>query len=196
MKQCCRCALTQPFSEFPKSPKNVDGLMGYCYACKRVAAKKYYAENREKVAAQGRAYRQAHSEKIAQANKVKWQKTMAHQKAKSKAYYEANKESIKARVSEWQKQNPDLVRYRYVRRRGRIKASGVYLVSNTEMTRLYSSPCVYCGAKGNIQADHIIPLARGGRHSIGNLAPACETCNKSKQVRTVMEWRLSKRVSA
>lgn len=40
--------------------------------------------------------------------------------------------------------------------------------------------------------DHIIPVIRGGNHSIGNLTPACASCNASKNHRTVMEWRLSK----
>lgn len=38
------------------------------------------------------------------------------------------------------------------------------------------------------QADHIIPLAKGGAHSIENLCIACISCNQSKHDRTLIFW--------
>ncbi|ATS93083.1 HNH endonuclease [Gordonia phage Patio] len=53
--------------------------------------------------------------------------------------------------------------------------------------------CFYCGERSSkLTVEHIIPLSRGGRHSIGNIVPACPTCNYQKQNRTVMEWRIWK----
>jgi 5-methylcytosine-specific restriction endonuclease McrA len=37
--------------------------------------------------------------------------------------------------------------------------------------------------------DHIIPLARKGTHSIGNLVPACHACNASKGKKLISEWK-------
>jgi 5-methylcytosine-specific restriction endonuclease McrA len=42
--------------------------------------------------------------------------------------------------------------------------------------------CVYCGGPAE-HIDHVVPLARGGAHAIGNLLPACAECNKSKGAR-------------
>lgn len=39
--------------------------------------------------------------------------------------------------------------------------------------------CVYCGAEWD-HVDHLIPLALGGSHSIGNLVPSCASCNLEK----------------
>ncbi|MEU4427510.1 HNH endonuclease [Actinoplanes sp. NPDC024001] len=36
--------------------------------------------------------------------------------------------------------------------------------------------------------DHVIPVALGGRHAIGNLAPACRGCNNSKNDDLLIEW--------
>lgn len=36
--------------------------------------------------------------------------------------------------------------------------------------------------------DHIVPLSRGGRHEVGNLAAACFPCNCSKNDRLLSEW--------
>lgn len=40
--------------------------------------------------------------------------------------------------------------------------------------------CVYCGG-GAGTADHVHPRAKGGGHRLGNLVPACRTCNGKKR---------------
>jgi 5-methylcytosine-specific restriction endonuclease McrA len=37
--------------------------------------------------------------------------------------------------------------------------------------------------------DHIVPLARGGRTTKGNVAPACKDCNSKKKRLLPMEWQ-------
>jgi 5-methylcytosine-specific restriction endonuclease McrA len=51
-----------------------------------------------------------------------------------------------------------------------------------------SGPCVYCGAIA-ATVDHILPLSRGGHEILENLAPACQSCNSSKNDRLLTEWR-------
>jgi len=48
--------------------------------------------------------------------------------------------------------------------------------------------CAYCGAEGNLQWDHIIPLSRGGPDTIDNQVRACPTCNQSKGDKDPFEW--------
>jgi len=43
--------------------------------------------------------------------------------------------------------------------------------------------------KGQRTVDHKKPLAKGGRHSVGNLVPACRSCNFSKGTKSVREWK-------
>ena len=40
--------------------------------------------------------------------------------------------------------------------------------------------CQNCGAKENLQIDHILPLCRGGRHNEDNMQVLCRTCNCKK----------------
>lgn len=40
--------------------------------------------------------------------------------------------------------------------------------------------CVNCGAKEDLQVDHIVPLSRGGEHSEFNFQILCKTCNLKK----------------
>jgi 5-methylcytosine-specific restriction endonuclease McrA len=36
--------------------------------------------------------------------------------------------------------------------------------------------------------DHIVPIARGGKTTKGNVAPCCKACNARKKQLLPMEW--------
>lgn len=88
------------------------------------------------------------------------------------------------------KKYPEKMREKRARRRARAEKNGIFFITSKEKLKLYKSPCFYCGSKVSIQLDHVIPIARGGRHSIGNLVAACAKCNNQKKARYIMEWRL------
>ena len=51
--------------------------------------------------------------------------------------------------------------------------------------------CHYCAQKTppkELTMDHIVPVARGGKSTKGNLVPACKDCNNKKQQMLPMEW--------
>jgi 5-methylcytosine-specific restriction endonuclease McrA len=48
--------------------------------------------------------------------------------------------------------------------------------------------CAYCGTHGDMHMDHFIPLAGGGTHALGNLVPACPSCNYSKRDHDAEQW--------
>ncbi len=51
--------------------------------------------------------------------------------------------------------------------------------------------CHYCGRStrpAELTMDHIVPLARGGNTTKGNVVPACKTCNNRKKHLLPMEW--------
>lgn len=51
--------------------------------------------------------------------------------------------------------------------------------------------CHYCGSRTppkELTMDHIVPIARGGRSTKGNLVPACKQCNYKKKQLLPMEW--------
>lgn len=50
-------------------------------------------------------------------------------------------------------------------------------------------PCTYCGIPSARGVDHIMPTARGGKHGLTNLTPACGPCNNEKNNRTPAEWK-------
>ena len=55
--------------------------------------------------------------------------------------------------------------------------------------------CAYCGAvDGPLQRDCVLPLSRGGRYTLGNIVPACDSCNASKCNDEVTGWLRRKRL--
>jgi len=48
--------------------------------------------------------------------------------------------------------------------------------------------CIYCGAKGDLSADHLVPRSRGGLESGDNAVLACKSCNSSRGNKGIYEW--------
>ena len=97
-------------------------------------------------------------------------------------------------AGEWAKNNREK-RRGYWQRYHSQKVTNAFSISNYEIEKLYNSNCFYCGASENITMDHVIPLSRGGKHSIGNIVPACGKCNYSKNDKTITEWKFRYGVS-
>jgi 5-methylcytosine-specific restriction endonuclease McrA len=68
------------------------------------------------------------------------------------------------------------------------------VVTTADLRRIvnrFGGCCAYCGAPWK-QFDHVVPVSRGGRHSVGNIVPACVRCNTSKSDAFITEWRLAR----
>ncbi len=57
--------------------------------------------------------------------------------------------------------------------------------------RLAKGVCGYCGQPTpprELTMDHIVPIARGGQSTRGNVVPCCKECNNAKKQLLPMEW--------
>jgi 5-methylcytosine-specific restriction endonuclease McrA len=59
-----------------------------------------------------------------------------------------------------------------------------------ELQERHGNVCSYCGGRGPLEADHRVPLARGGTNFIDNILPACRFCNGRKHKMTEEEFRV------
>ena len=60
--------------------------------------------------------------------------------------------------------------------------------------RIAKGTCHYCGSTFSPDAltlDHVVPLARGGRTTKGNVVPACRACNGGKKLDTPVDLLLT-----
>jgi len=216
-KPCTKCGQTKPLDDFAKHKHCKGGLAGYCKECAVARASAWFANNKDKATDYRKSWAQNNPEKIAlykkhwyQANpeKIKeWQqsnpeKVKAIHKAwreanpekistNSKAYRQANPEKVSAYARQWAKSNPERRNFNASKRRALKLNNGVSQVTLKELQRLYASHCAYCAAPSE-HIDHVIPLSRGGTHSIGNLTGACASCNLSKGAKFITEWKKEK----
>ncbi len=51
--------------------------------------------------------------------------------------------------------------------------------------------CQYCGSKGELTFDHVVPRARGGRTSWQNVVAACSSCNLKKGSKSLRQSGMS-----
>lgn len=80
------------------------------------------------------------------------------------------------------------------RRAAGLRHHGRFGVTTADLRRIretFGTACVYCGAVATT-LDHVVPLSRGGLHSVENLVPACGPCNRSKHAKTPEEWQATR----
>jgi 5-methylcytosine-specific restriction endonuclease McrA len=204
---CKKCLLDLDDSQFYKT-RNV------CKACISIQNKKWQDANPDKVAQSKRKWQENNKQK-----KIDWAKNNPDKiRVAQRKYYDKNKngsirdrrlndyknnpekyaeyrdryrESKKQINAKWKQNNKELLRMYSGKRRALQNLNGIFYISQKEMIKLCNSPCVSCGDTANIEIDHIVPIIRGGRHSIGNLQPLCASCNRSKGSKLMAEWRLS-----
>jgi 5-methylcytosine-specific restriction endonuclease McrA len=112
--------------------------------------------------------------------------------AAKRAYYEQNREQVIARSTEWGKINLVKVKqFKANNRRKRRAAKNTSRGSFTakefiELCERYGNSCLLCGVTGVVlEADHVVPLTKGGSNDISNIQPLCGTCNWRKFVNIV-----------
>lgn len=59
------------------------------------------------------------------------------------------------------------------------------------IVRRYRGHCAYCNGPTDLEPaqDHVIPLALGGKHQIGNVLPVCTYCNSTKHKMLLAVWK-------
>lgn len=90
--------------------------------------------------------------------------------------------------------NPDLRLYhreKSKRRKARDRGQTPLQVPVTALRQRFnefSNCCAYCGQEGDMQIEHVEPISEGGLHDIGNIVPACPSCNYSKRTSEMESW--------
>jgi len=117
-------------------------------------------------------------------------------KLRSQKTYIEEKEIYHERTRRWRAENPEanksISRLSQYKRRATITANNDNTVTDDFLIAVYTTEiCVWCHQyteKKERTLEHIIPLSRGGYHSIFNIEMACRSCNSSKTNKTLQEW--------
>ncbi len=104
-------------------------------------------------------------------------------------YQQKNKEKIRERTKRYRKNNPGKINALVAKRNSKMKVPikqielirSIYMLASSNEKKT----CYYCQKDFTIpvHVDHVIPLAKGGPHSIENLCLACPKCNITKNAK-------------
>jgi 5-methylcytosine-specific restriction endonuclease McrA len=203
--KCSRCSATLAARNFGRHPRAASGLQPACRSCDNTRRRERYATEPDY---RTRAIKREEAKRRAAGTTARVtltpQQRSARRRDSCRAWQRDNPEKARAATKQWCEANPDRVRahkradYRrnreqYVERAARrtqaLRAADRRVILDRELRRLYASPCSSCGTHDRIEADHVISIHRGGRHSIGNLQPLCRACNASKGTKLLIEWK-------
>lgn len=209
-KTCKECGLTKELSEFYISRTNLDGRMGRCKSCVKARGRKNRRERAEQYARYERSraslphrveacrkYQEEHKEQIAQYKKIWTANNKERVDASKRSYYELEREEVIARSKKWAEGNPEEVRRtkannRRKRRAAKHASHGSFTAEEfKELCERYGNKCLACGdAEAVLEADHVVPLTKGGSDNISNIQPLCGSCNRKKFV-NIIDYRLN-----
>ncbi len=162
--------------------------------------------NPERALKKSRNYREAHpqacrkaeqkwlstnSEKHAQADRNWQQANPEKNRAKARRHAAKYPERRRANLRRWCANNPERAHALSKARRAREQGApgeGYSLVQWEQVCVVWGG-CAYCDAQENLTVDHVRPLSKDGTHEPENLVPCCRSCNSSKNVRALSEWR-------
>jgi hypothetical protein len=196
-KVCTKCGQEKPSTAFNSDKTKSDGRYPSCKACANAAAKEFRHNNHDHVLERGKRYRVKHAEK---------------RRAYQRQYRIEHPGYYSDYLRQWAKDNPlKVAAYRKKTRettnkheshkigmrirQARIRASGTFTRHDVELLKRNQTDkkgricCWWCKKPiDKWHIDHVIPIARGGTNTPGNLCLSCPSCNQSKSARTPGEW--------
>ena len=131
--------------------------------------------NRDRARKQFQEYARTHSEEL-------------------RAYRQAHREQIYQSILKYQQRYPE--RFRQIHLTAsrnhtarKNKAEGSFTeIEFQAKCKEYDNRCAYCGTLKPLEADHMVPLVRGGTNTINNIIPACKSYNCAKGTLTYEEY--------
>lgn len=176
-KSCRICLEAFPLGKFPIRSNAKDGRRNECKAClvKRTSGR----DRRE----YSRAYQAKNAEAIA---KQRRDNPSIRPAGYYREYRDANLEAVQANEQRYREAN----RHKETERRHTRRSVTPFTPEDRDYVRIVvNDPCVYCGGAGGT-LEHIIPITAGGNNEWLNLAGACQSCNSSKNNKSLLDFML------
>jgi 5-methylcytosine-specific restriction endonuclease McrA len=165
----------------------------------------YYERNRTRLIDYSREYRDSHREHYSEYNsQYKRQNSeyvrlynIAYRAAHraedleyKRRYHAEHRHEERERDRRYYQAHPEKKRAKENNRKARIYGNGGRYTDREwiELCAAYDNRCLCCGEKTKLTVDHVVPVSKGGRNSIDNIQPLCQSCN-SKKGRQVIDYR-------
>lgn len=201
IKTCRKCKAEKPAREFDTDMKIRSGYKSTCIACRRATSRawkdrnkdrvrEYRIENREHLREKQYAWARRNPDRVAAIKRRVYAKSKEYYRKKHVQWYTANREYALEHARAYSRTPRGRIfnrlnasKHRAMERRGDVTIEQL----NDLMQR--QKKCYYCKCrftkKCPATVDHVIPLSRGGAHTISNLVLACKPCNSRKHANII-----------
>lgn len=158
----------------------------------------YYSAHKTEVLAQQKNYRAKNVQKVAKCQRLYRRNNKSRLKRKAAIWYKKNKQKVHLYYlknyerhlrynAEWARNHPEVGRAIKARRRSKkTKAGGSFSAKQwLNLCKSYNNKCLCCNKRKRLEADHVIPVTKGGSSDISNIQPLCRSCNAIKGTKTI-----------
>lgn len=178
----------------------------------RASKRRYYARNRDALLRWQRQYWESNKERLRLQQQAYAREHREEARLRARAWYWANPEKVaaqerrrretgyyrsparRAKAKEWVDTNRQKVRETLRISRLRRSAQGGPALTTADWRAIldfWAHQCAYCDADAPLEAEHRMPLSRGGTSAKENIVPACGQCNRRKHTMTEEEFRFT-----
>lgn len=178
-KRCYKCSLFLTLDNFSPAKANKDGLMGICKKCRIIEQREWNINNKEK---RKEIEKRSNSREERRKQIREYDRRRYHNNPNRKA------QMYKA-IKKYQNSDKGIASLHRadIKRRNILLATTNTLTASewTAIREAYDYRCAYCGESKPLEKDHLVPLSRGGEHTLENVVPSCRSCNASKGNRII-----------
>ena len=153
--------------------------------------KEYYLENKVRLNIINSEYYKNNKEKMNSIGKKYYTENKEHLRKINKEYVKNNKESIKKYKKKWSSGIDGKLSKKVSNhiRNSKIRITNDKTITKKSLENLLlkqNNKCKYCNidldfnTAFEVHLDHVIPISKGGHHSINNIVFSCKSCNLKK----------------
>lgn len=211
-KRCSSCGQTKGNTDLNKRKRSKDGLQAWCRECERAAHAKRYAQNPAATLERGRRWRAANPERAREASRRQYAASPDARREAKRRWRLHNPDAVRDGFASWRARNadydrertrlrhlanPEAARQQARQRRDQMRSNGEFEVfTRQEIGERDGWVCGLCALPidqslpwphpQSQSLDHLIPLARGGRHTRSNSQITHLICNLRRGIKPMV----------
>jgi 5-methylcytosine-specific restriction endonuclease McrA len=185
-----------------KHPRVAENLTssGGCLTCHKISAAEHYDRNKELIKTRASEWEKLNSEARKEIVTKSRRKHLVARRAYQRNRLSSNPEAREKRnkvLAKWQKENPGACKALENKRRTRKTKAGGFFTAAEWFTLCFAVgfKCLCCNQQKSLEADHVIPVSKGGPSWLWNIQPLCKPCNVRKGVK-VIDYRVQGEINA
>ena len=186
----CRCAYEKARREANiEKERAQDRAYNRAHRQQRREKARLYAQRpdiKERIRIRNAEYYANNTEARKQYNQDYRRRTIKVRRKKDAEYYQNNLAKRRQEAKDYRTKHPEIGKQHQRQRRAQKMQAPRNDLTHQQWLEIQAAQhyrCAYCGkrCKGRLTQDHILPLSKGGAHTLANIIGACHACNSKKQ---------------